>query len=66
MKNPLKIFKIAAVVLIVVLALQACGTSRSHCNTKGKTRVEMGFMWCSLGCNYSSKPHPTAPKGGLL
>lgn len=44
MKNPLKIFKIAAVILIVVLALQACGTSRSHCNTKGKTRVEMGFM----------------------
>lgn len=44
MKNPHKIFKLIAILAIAALALQACGTSRSHCNTKGKTRVEMGFM----------------------
>jgi hypothetical protein len=44
MKHLQKIFKIAAIAAIIVLALQACGTSRSHCNTKGKTRVDMGFM----------------------
>lgn len=44
MKNPKYIIKFAIVGLVIMLAIQACGAPRSHCNTKGKTRVEMGFM----------------------
>jgi hypothetical protein len=32
--------------LIFVLGsmVASCGTNRSHCNTKNKTRVDMGWM----------------------
>lgn len=29
---------------LLCIMLTSCGTSRSHCNTKSKTRVEMGWM----------------------
>lgn len=44
MKSPKYIITLAVIGFIIMLAIQACGAPRSHCNTKGKTRVEMGFM----------------------
>lgn len=34
----------AMLILALGILVQACGSGRSHCNTKGKTRTEMGFM----------------------
>jgi hypothetical protein len=31
-------------IVILAVVFSSCGSGRSHCNTKGKTRVEMGFM----------------------
>lgn len=33
-----------AVLFTLSVVFSACGSSRSHCNTKGKSRVEMGWM----------------------
>lgn len=44
MKKQQFILKIAIVGIIAILVLQACGAPKSHCKTRGKTRVEMGFM----------------------
>ncbi len=30
--------------ILILVALASCGASRSKCNTKNKTRTEMGWM----------------------
>lgn len=42
--NRNRIILFIAGIFVAGLLFTACGTQRSHCNTKGKTRTEMGWM----------------------
>ncbi len=40
----MKYAKLIVGIVMLMAVLSACGASKSHCKTRGKTRTEMGFM----------------------